>query len=105
MNLFKRAIASRAKGATSRGPKTEEATRRSSQNAIRHGLLAKCIVLHNESEEVFQPISRSVNSTQPTMSNMTLSRKWFPLTGASTVSTSARSITSSCSAPWIPRTS
>jgi hypothetical protein len=53
MQLSKRAIASRANGALSRGPKTEEGKRRSSANSIRHGLLAKCVVLRNESQETF----------------------------------------------------
>jgi hypothetical protein len=51
--LSKRAIASRANGAKSRGPKSIDGKRRSSANSIRHGLLAKCVVLQNESENVF----------------------------------------------------
>jgi hypothetical protein len=53
MQLSKRAIASRANGALSRGPKTEGGKRRSSANSLRHGLLAKCVVLRNESQETF----------------------------------------------------
>jgi hypothetical protein len=52
----KRAIASRANGSLSRGPKTEAGKRRSSRNAIRHGLLSKNVVLHGESEEAFKMI-------------------------------------------------
>ncbi len=52
--LSKRALASRANGAKSRGPKTEEGKRRSAQNSLRHGLLAKCILLDNECRDTFQ---------------------------------------------------
>ena len=52
--LSKRAIASRANGAKSRGPKTPAGKRRSSENSLRHGLLAKSVVLNNESDSVFR---------------------------------------------------
>ncbi len=56
MNLSKRAIASRAHDAKSRGPKSDAGRRRSSQNAIRHGLLAQCIVLKEECADTFQKV-------------------------------------------------
>jgi hypothetical protein len=52
--LSKRAIASRANGAKSQGPTSSAGKGRSSANSTRHGLLAKSIVLTNESESVFQ---------------------------------------------------
>jgi hypothetical protein len=51
--LSKQVIASRKNGKVSRGPKTPEGKRRSSANSLRHGLLAKCVVLKNESQPIF----------------------------------------------------
>ena len=56
MSSLRRTLASRANGARSRGPKTPQGKERSAQNASRHGLLARCIVLQTESTAAFQAI-------------------------------------------------
>jgi hypothetical protein len=56
MSSIRRILASRANGARSRGPKTAAGKQRPSSNARRHGLLANCLVLENESVEGFHEI-------------------------------------------------
>lgn len=56
MSSFRRIISSRANGALSRGPKTTEGKRKSSQNAVRHGLLSKTVIAQNESNPVFDMV-------------------------------------------------
>lgn len=53
MSSQRRINASKRNGARSRGPKTEAGKRRSSENALRHGLLAKRVVLQTESQDDF----------------------------------------------------
>ena len=49
-------LSSRANAARSRGPITAEGQERSSANAIRHALLARCVVLENESGPCFDDL-------------------------------------------------
>jgi len=56
MTTKRRILSSRTNGARSQGPKTPSGRHRSSINALRHGLLAKCNVLSNESRENFEKL-------------------------------------------------
>src|ERR1035441_1485559 len=66
MSSLRLTIAARANGARSRGPATPEGKRRSSQNATSHGLLARCIVMENESRTAFEAlIAQHCDRLQP----------------------------------------
>jgi hypothetical protein len=56
MSTINQVSASRANGAGSLGPVTPEGKKRSSMNAVRHGLLARCLVLDNESRDCFDQL-------------------------------------------------
>ena len=63
---LRRILASRANGARSQGPSTPQGKQRSSQNAIRHGLLARCIVLDKESRASFEALlTQHLDRLQP----------------------------------------
>ena len=56
MSSLRRINSSRANGTRSRGPITPEGKESASANALRHGLLAKCLVLENESNDCFDDL-------------------------------------------------
>jgi hypothetical protein len=56
MSSFRRIQASRANGRLALGPISPEGKHISSQNALRHGLLAQCIVMESESAENFDAL-------------------------------------------------
>jgi hypothetical protein len=57
----KQRAASRANGARSRGPVTPDGKDRASRNSIRHGLLARAILLEGESRERFNQLVQVLN--------------------------------------------
>jgi hypothetical protein len=66
MSSLRQILAARNNGARSNGPATPEGKRRSSQNAIRHGLLARCVVMENESRAAFDALlAQHLDRLQP----------------------------------------
>lgn len=56
MSSIRRILSSRANGARSRGPVTVDGKQRSSQNALTHGLLARCTLMQGESPEALEAL-------------------------------------------------
>jgi hypothetical protein len=66
MSSLRRIASSRANGSRSKGPATAAGKLRSSQNALRHVLLARCLVLEDESPEAFQGLlAQHIDRLQP----------------------------------------
>ena len=66
MRTEKQIQASRANGSRSHGPVTPDGKQRSSQNALRHGLLAATVVLQHEDTENFQTyLDQHIERFQP----------------------------------------
>lgn len=57
MSSQRKLDAARANGALARGRKTPEGKARSAQNALRHGLLAQCVLLEGEASENFDQLA------------------------------------------------
>src|ERR1041385_8748806 len=54
-----RSNAARVNGAKSRGPVTPEGKKRSCMNAVRHGILARSVIIGKESAEAFAELLQS----------------------------------------------
>ena len=66
MSTLQRKQASQKNGALSRGPITTQGKQRSAQNAIRHGLLSKTIVLADEDPKEFNELlNQYLDELQP----------------------------------------
>src|ERR1700751_3357401 len=56
MSSIRRILSSKSNGALSKGPVNPEGKQRSSRNAVRHGLLARHVVMRDESPECFEEL-------------------------------------------------
>ena len=66
MSSLRRILASRANGRRSLGPATPAGKQKSSLNALDHGLLARCLVLEDESTEAFEALlTQYIDRFQP----------------------------------------
>ena len=66
MPSLNKSESARINGAKSRGPKTEAGRRRSSQNALKHGLTAQTLLLPSEDPDEFQQLLTSyIRQFQP----------------------------------------
>ena len=107
--------ASRTNGALSNGPVTDEGKARSSQNATKHGIFSKKVIVEGESQEEFEQLAESINARwspateeeQEAVRELILLR--WRIRRASTVETKLLSATSEgdagtppkrCSKPW-----
>ena len=66
MSSLRRILASRANGRLSQGPVTPAGKQQSSLNALSHGLLARCLVLEDESPDTFDALlAQHIERFQP----------------------------------------
>src|SRR5713226_9683348 len=67
MSTQRKIDSARANGAKSHGPITEEGRKKSSMNALKHGLTARTVVLSNEKDDEYTVLVDSyVQDLQPT---------------------------------------